>query len=160
MIDDGFNLLVHGRRLDEDSESLGLPPLFVFPVFEIRFQLASMEDEVNLQVMRHVNPVRNLASLGSNLQWPLIFANQNLIHTSQRLELPWVEFHHNSIPNLIVDLSLLLISKIFHFFELTYQNMNMQVELVPREISSCDKYLDSLNRHRQAKIVAYWAATR
>ena len=83
MINYGLDLLVHGRRCDGNSSSPGLPPLFVFHVFKVWFQLACMEDGVYLQMMGYIDSIGNLANLGNDLERPLILANQTLTHTPQ-----------------------------------------------------------------------------
>uniref|UniRef100_A0A0V0GPS4 Putative ovule protein n=1 Tax=Solanum chacoense TaxID=4108 RepID=A0A0V0GPS4_SOLCH len=82
MIDYGFDLLVHGWWCDKYSSSTGLSTLLVFHVFKIQFQLASMEDKMQLQMMRHIHPIRSSAGLGSDLERTLIASNQALIHSA------------------------------------------------------------------------------
>lgn len=76
MINDRLNFLVNGRRCDENLGTAGLSPFCIILVFIIWLELASMEDGMDLQMMRHVQLKRNLANLGSDFKWPLVASNQ------------------------------------------------------------------------------------
>lgn len=76
MVDNCLDFLINGQRSNENLSTAGLPPFCIILVFMVWLELASMEDGINLQMMRHVQLKRNLANLGSDFKWPLVASNQ------------------------------------------------------------------------------------